>query len=66
MRFGFGAGLEVDEVGDSVKEAADHRDMTGTEVAVTLGFGGRGQHRRKGFTVQRPPLTQISGLMDTP
>ena len=66
LRFGLGAGLDVDEIGQPVKEAADHRDMAGAEVAVALGFGGRGQHRRQRLTVQRPPLTEIGGFMDPP
>ncbi len=39
--------------------------MAGAEVAVALRGGGRGQHRRQRFAVQRAALTQISGLMDT-
>ena len=35
-------------------------------LAVALRLGGRGQHRRQGFTVQRPPLTQVGGLMNAP
>ena len=64
LRFGFGAGLDVDEIGQPVEEAADHRDMAGTEVAVALRFGGRGQHRRQRLAVQRLPLAQIGGLVD--
>ena len=66
MRFGLGAGLEVDEIGQPVEEAADHRDMAGTEVAVALRGGGGFQHRRQRFPVQRPPLTQIGGFVDAP
>ena len=66
MCFGFGAGLDVDEVREAVEEAADHRDMAGAEVAVALGLGRRGQHRRQGLAVQRPPLTEVGGLVDAP
>ena len=40
--------------------------MAGTDVAIALCFGGRGQHRRQRLTVQRPPLTEVGGLMDAP
>ena len=40
--------------------------MTGTELPVALRFGGRGQHRRQRFTVQRPPLAEVGGLVDAP
>ena len=66
LGFGLVPGLDVDEVGQPVEEAADHRDMAGTDVAVALRVGGRGQHRLQGFTVQRPPLAQIGGLVDAP
>ncbi len=32
LRFGVGAGLDVDEIREPVKEAADHRDMPGPEL----------------------------------
>ena len=48
------AGLDVDEIGQPVKEAADHRDMAGAEVAVALGFGGGGQHRLPGVRRSAP------------
>jgi hypothetical protein len=59
-------GLDVDEVREPVEEATDHRDMTGTEVAVALRFGGCGQRRRQGFAVQSPALAEVGGLMDAP
>ena len=40
--------------------------MPGPELTVALRGGGRGQHRRQRLTVQRPPLTQILGVMDPP
>ncbi len=40
--------------------------MAGTEVAVALRFGGRGQHRRQRLTVQRPPLAEVGGFVDPP
>ena len=40
--------------------------MAGAEVAVALRGGGGLQHRRQRFPVQRPPLTQIGGLVDAP
>ena len=64
LRFGLGAGLHIDEVRQPMKEAADHRDMPGPEIAVALRLRGRGQHRRQGFTVERPPFTQIGGLVN--
>ena len=52
--------------GSRCTEAADHRDMAGTEVAVALRFGGRRQHRRQRFAVERPPLAQVGGFVDAP
>src|SRR5277367_4140882 len=52
MGFGFLAGLGIDEIGQPVKEAADHRDMAGTDDPVSLRLGGGGQQRRQGFAVQ--------------
>ena len=66
LRLGLGAGLDVDEIRQPVHEAADHRDMTGAELTVALGGGGGGQHRRQRLTAERPPLTQILGLMHPP
>ena len=40
--------------------------MTGTELAVALRLGGRGQHRLQGFAVQSPPLAEVGGLVDAP
>ena len=64
LSLGFGSGLDVDEFGDSVPEAADDRDMAGTEVAIALCFGGRGQHGRQGLAVERPTLAQVGGFVD--
>ena len=66
LRFGFGAGLHIDEVRQPMKEAADHRDMPRPRDRRCVARRGRGQHRRQGFTVERPPLTQIGGLVDPP
>ncbi len=66
LRFGCAAGLDVNEIRQAVKEAADHRDMAGTEVAVALGGRGGFQHRRQRLAVERPPLTQVGGLMHPP
>ena len=69
LRFGFVPGLDVDEVGQPVPEAADHRDMAGAEVAVALCFGGRGQHRRQRFAVQSPaarPSRRLRGCAVMP
>jgi hypothetical protein len=51
LRLGFGAGLDVNEVGQPVPEAADHRDVPCADVAVALGLGGRGQHRWQLLTI---------------
>ena len=66
LRFGCAAGLDVDEIRQAVKEAADHRDMAGTEVTVALGGRGGFQHRRQRLAVERAPLTQVGGLMHPP
>ncbi len=36
LRLGFGAGFEIDEIGQPMPEAADHRDVAGAELAVAL------------------------------
>ena len=64
LRLGLVPGLDVDEVGDSVPEAADDRDVAGAEVTVALGFGGGGQQRRQGFAVERLTLAEVGGLVD--
>ena len=66
LGFGFGSGFDIDKIRQPMPEAADHRDMAGTQLPVALRLGGRGQHRLQRFTVQRPPLAQIGGLVDAP
>jgi hypothetical protein len=66
LGFGFGAGLDVDEVGQSMDEPADHRDVAGAEVAVALRLGGGGQRRRQRLTVQRPAPAEVGGFVHTP
>ena len=62
--FGFVAGFDVDEVRQSVEEAADHRDMPESDDPVALRLGGGGQHRLQGLAVERPTLTQIGGFVN--
>jgi hypothetical protein len=66
LRFGLHARLDIDEIGQAMKEAADHRDMPATKLAVALRLRGRGKHRRQRLTVQRAPLTEIGRFMDPP
>ena len=66
LGFGFGAGLDIDEIRQSMPKAADHRDMAGTELPVALRLGRRGQHRRQRFAVQRLTLAEVGGLVDAP
>jgi hypothetical protein len=66
LRLGLSAGLEVDELRQPMPEAANDRDMPGTEVAVALRCRGRGQHRLQGFTVERATLAQVLRFMDPP
>ena len=40
--------------------------MAGAEVAVALGFGGGGQHRRQRFAGRWPPLAEVGGFVDAP
>ena len=66
LGFGFVPGFDIDKIRQPMPKAADHRDMTGTQLPVALRLGRRGQHRLQRFTVQRPPLAQIGGLVDAP
>ena len=66
LGFGCGAGLDIDEIRQPMPKAADHRDMAGTQLPVALRFGRRGQHRLQRFTVERPPLAQVGGFVNTP
>ncbi len=65
LRFGFLAGLDVDDVRESVRETADDRDMASSELAVSLRFSGGRQHRCQRFAVERFPFAQFGGLLDT-
>ncbi len=42
LGLGVRAGLGVDDIGQPVPEAADHRDVAGADLAVALGCGGGG------------------------
>ena len=62
--FGAVAGVLVDPAGQLVVEAADHRDLAGSQLSGTLCCGGRCQYWRQRFTGESPPLAQIGGLVD--
>jgi hypothetical protein len=45
-----------------VDEAADHRDVGGTNASVPLCCGRGGQQRRPRFAGDRLPVAQLGGL----
>lgn len=53
--FGALAGGGIDIAGQLVHEAADHRDLSGAELAGALARGGGGQHRAQRFPAQPAP-----------
>ena len=66
LGFGFLAGLDIDEIGQSVHEAADDRDVAGADLAVALGLCGGRQQRCQGFTVEGGAFAEIGGFVDAP
>jgi hypothetical protein len=66
LLLGLRARFHVDEVGQPMDEAADHRDMGRPEVSRPLCGCGCGQRRLERFAGQGHPLAEIFGLMNTP
>ena len=64
--FGVVAGRGVDPAGQPVVEVADHRDLTGSQLALALRRGGGGQGGRQRFTGQAVAYAQIARLLDAP
>ncbi len=66
LGFGLCAGLDINDIGQPMKEPADHRDMARRRACHSLRLGRSGQHRRQRLTVERTPLTEIGGFMHPP
>ena len=62
--FGVFAGQGVEEAGQVVGEAADHRDVFAAEPSGALGGGGGGQHGWQGFTGEPVPRAEVGGFAD--
>ena len=61
----FAGGL-IDPSGQLVVEAADDRDVFGSELSGSLCCGGIGQYRRQRFAGEAAPLAEVGGFADAP
>ena len=50
----------------TVVEAADDRDLFGSELSGSLCCGGAGQYRRQRFAGEAAPLAEVGGFADAP
>ena len=64
LRLGLLAGLDVNEVGQPVHEAADDGHVAGSDVSGALRGGGRFQPWRQRFACDGFALAEVGSLVD--